>query len=114
MAAMRNPVFPTQSFLRQCPSASLRVTQFSSGAEVNYDETKIDEAVLGLLYLTTFEDNGLMRAWKGLDWEALGRLHSQGLIDNPRSRNKSVVFTPEGLARAKATCEKLFRANDSG
>ena len=78
---------------------------------MSYDESKIDEAVLGLLYLVAFDDHGSTRAWKGHDWDALGRLYEQGLIDNPRSRNKSIIFTPEGLARAKATCEKLFRAD---
>jgi len=78
---------------------------------MSHDESKIDEAVLGLLFLAAFDDHGLTRAWKGHDWDALGRLYDQGLIDNPRSRSKSIVFTPEGLARAKATCEKLFRAD---
>ncbi|MEX0734405.1 MAG: DUF6429 family protein [Steroidobacteraceae bacterium] len=77
---------------------------------MRYDEARIDEAVLGLLYLTSFEDAGLPRAWKGLDWDALGRLHAQGLIGDPRNRNKSIVFTPAGFAQAKATCEKLFAA----
>lgn len=75
---------------------------------MRYDEAKIDEAVLGLLYLTSFEDHGSSRAWKGHDWDALNRLHAQGFIDNPRIRNKSVMFTPDGYARAKAACEKLF------
>lgn len=75
---------------------------------MRYDEAKIDEAVLGLLYLTSFEDHGLPRAWKGHDWDALNRLHAHGLIENPRSRNKSLAFTPEGYSRAKVTCDKLF------
>ena len=77
---------------------------------MRYDEAKIDEAVLGLLYLTSFEDHGLPRAWKGHDWDALGRLHAQGLIVDPRNRNKSIAFTAEGYAHAKARCEKLFAA----
>ena len=77
---------------------------------MRYDESRIDEAVLALLYLTSFEEHGVSRAWKGHDWDALNRLHTQGLIDDPRNRNKSIVFTPEGFARAKATCERLFAA----
>ena len=80
---------------------------------MRYDEVKIDEAVLGLLYLASFEDHGLPRAWKGHDWDALGRLHAQGLIEDPRNRNKSVAFTAGGYARAKATCEKLFATKGS-
>jgi hypothetical protein len=85
----------------------------NGGIAMRYDELKIDEAVLALLYLTSFEDHGIMRAWKGHDWDALGRLHAQGLIDDPRNRNKSVVFTAEGIARSKATCERLFAAKSA-
>jgi len=80
---------------------------------MRYDESRIDEAVLALLYLTSFEEHGVWRAWKGHDWEALGRLYTQELIDNPRNRNKSIIFTSEGFDRAKAACEKLFAVNGS-
>jgi hypothetical protein len=33
----------------------------------DYDTDKIDEAVLALLHLTTFEDHGVVRSWKGHD-----------------------------------------------
>jgi len=35
------------------------------------DEDKIDDAVLGLLWLTLHEER---RAWKGMDWSVLDRL----------------------------------------
>jgi len=66
---------------------------------------KIDDAALALLYLTLH--NGC-RAWKGFDWDVLGRLHDKGMIDNPVGKVKSVVFTEEGLARAKALFEQMF------
>lgn len=69
------------------------------------DLDKIDEAALALLYLTLHDER---RAWKGLDWEVTGRLHAKGLIDDPRNKNKSVVFTEEGLNAAEAAFEKLF------
>jgi hypothetical protein len=69
------------------------------------DTDKIDDAVLALLVLTLHDG---WRAWKGFDWDALDRLHEKGMIDNPRNRNKSVVFTDEGLARAKALLESMF------
>ncbi len=56
------------------------------------DTDKIDEMVLALLYLTLHEDR---RAWKSFDWDALNRLFEKGLIENPRNKNKSVVFTDE-------------------
>jgi hypothetical protein len=67
---------------------------------------KIDDAALALLYLTLHDDR---RAWKGLDWGVLGRLHDKGMIDNPVGNVKSVVFTDEGLQRAKALFEEMFK-----
>jgi Domain of unknown function (DUF6429) len=70
------------------------------------DTDKIDEAALALLYLTLH--NGY-RAWKGFDWAVLGRLHDKGMIDDPVGKVKSVVFTEEGLARAKELFETMFK-----
>ena len=67
------------------------------------DTDKIDDAVLGLLWLTLHDGR---RAWKGFDWAALDRLHEKGLIADPANRAKSVVLTEEGLTRA----EELFKA----
>ena len=67
------------------------------------DTDKIDDAVLALLALTLHDD---YRAWKGFDWDALGRLHDKGLIHDPVGKTKSVVFTEEGLARdCPARCD---------
>jgi hypothetical protein len=69
------------------------------------DNDKIDDAALALLYLTLHDG---YRAWKGLDWGALGRLHEKGMIGDPVGKVKSVVFTEEGLERAKLLCETMF------
>jgi hypothetical protein len=66
---------------------------------------KIDDAALALLYLTLHDNSW---AWKSLDWDALGRLHDKGMIDNPASKRKSVAFTEAGLERAKALFEAMF------
>jgi Domain of unknown function (DUF6429) len=66
---------------------------------------KIDDTALALLYLTLHDGS---RAWKGFDWDVLGRLHDKGMIDNPIGKVKSVVFTEEGLRRAKALFEEMF------
>ena len=60
------------------------------------DEEKIDETVLALLYLGVH--NGF-RTWKPFDWGAMDRLHRKGLISDPVSRAKSVVFSEEAFAR---------------
>ena len=69
------------------------------------DTNKIDDAALALLLLTLHDRN---RAWKGFDWDVLGRLHDKGMIQDPVGKVKSVVFTPEGLARAKALFAQMF------
>ena len=69
------------------------------------DEDKVDDAVLALLLLTLHDGQ---RAWKGFDWEALGRLHRKGMILDPVGRAKSVVLTDEGLRRAEELLAVLF------
>jgi hypothetical protein len=66
---------------------------------------KIDDAALALLYLTLHDGH---RAWKGFDFDVLGRLHDKGMINNPVGKTKSVAFTPEGLARARALFGAMF------
>lgn len=70
------------------------------------DKDKIDDAALALLYLTLHDGN---RAWKGMDWDVLGRLHEKELIHDPVGKVKSVVFTEEGLQRAKKLFEEMFK-----
>ncbi|HEX5181875.1 MAG TPA: DUF6429 family protein [Allosphingosinicella sp.] len=74
-------------------------------ADEPLDPDRIDEAVLALLYLGRHDGD---RAWKGFDWDAMDRLHEKGLISNPTSKAKSVVFTEEGAEAAKAACRRLF------
>jgi len=75
---------------------------------MDYDKDKVDEMALALLCLTSFEDWGTTRAWKGMDWEVLGRLHEKGYIGNPKSKAKSVVFSEEGFKRCEQLFEKYF------
>ena len=66
---------------------------------------KLDDTALALLYLTLHDG---YRAWKGMDWGVLGRLHEKDMIHDPVGKVKSVVFTPEGLERAKTLFEEMF------
>ena len=66
------------------------------------DRDKIDDAILGLLWLTVHDEG---RAWKAFDWDSLDRLHRKGMIANPANKAKSVILTDEGLRCA----EELFR-----
>ena len=74
-------------------------------AVMDIDTKKVDEAVLAVLYLTLHDH---VRAWKGIDREAMARLHQKGLIEDPLGKQKSVVFTDEGLRKAANCFDKLF------
>jgi hypothetical protein len=72
---------------------------------MSINNDKIDDAALALLYLTLHDG---YRAWKGFDWDVLGRLHEKGLIDNPVGKTKSVAFTRDGLDRAELLFNQMF------
>jgi hypothetical protein len=75
---------------------------------VEIDDEKVDEAVLALLYLTTFKDKPRLRAWKGHSWDVLDRLHQKGYISDPPTKAKSVLLTEEGAKRSQDLFEKYF------
>lgn len=75
---------------------------------MEYDKDKVDDMMLALLYLTTFQDGPNLRAWKGMDWEVSDRLHEKGYIGNPKVKTKSVVLTEEGAKRSEELFEKHF------
>ena len=47
---------------------------------MDIDDENIQDAVLALLWLTLHAEH---RAWKGLDWGVMNRLHQKGLIADP-------------------------------
>jgi len=77
---------------------------------MDYNEDKIDEYTLALLYLVTHERHeGLgARAWKGFDWETLNRLHKKGYITNPVVTAKSVTMTEEGFRKSQELFKRHF------
>jgi hypothetical protein len=75
---------------------------------MDYNTDKVDEAVLALLHLTSFKSETGVRAWKGLDWAALERLHVKGYIGNPKSKSKSVTVTDEGSKISEDLFKKYF------
>lgn len=77
---------------------------------MKYDEDKVDELTLALLYLVSHdrEEGCGARAWKGFDWDTLNRLHEKGLISNPIGKAKSVGMTEEGFLKSKDLFEKHF------
>ena len=72
---------------------------------MDLDTGKIDDAVLGLLFLTLHDG---VRAWKSMDWAAMSRLHEKGFIHDPANKAKSVVLTEAGLREAERICAQQF------
>ena|SRR5215831_16619046 len=91
--------------LVKSPPSPLHLDYNGQAEPMKYDENKIDEMVLALLYLTL---HGGDRAWKGHDWDTLDRLHAKGYITNPATSAKSVVLTDEGMQLSKQLFEKHF------
>ena len=83
---------------------------------MRYDEAKIDEAVLAVLYLTAWEEHGLTRAWKGIDWDASNRLYERGLIDDPKNKRTNLSYSrsKDSLSREprRRGCSPPFRMDD--
>jgi len=75
---------------------------------MEYDKDKVDEMIHALLHLTTFKNEFGFRAWKGMDWDALDRLHEKGDISNPRGKGKSVGLSGEGTKLSEELFKKHF------
>jgi Domain of unknown function (DUF6429) len=72
---------------------------------MDIDRDRIDEAVLALLFLGRHDGD---RTWKSFDMAAIERLHAKGLISNPVSKTKSVIFTGEGVRLSEALFHKFL------
>lgn len=72
---------------------------------MQYDEAKIEEAVLALLGVFEFEKG---RVWKRFDFEVMDALHAKGYITEPRGRQESTHLTEEGMVASKHLAERLF------
>lgn len=96
-----------KAWLAGAPATALakRDDPEDAGQDYEADPDRVDEAVLALLAHGLHDGS---RAWKTFDWNALDRLHAKGLISNPASRTKSVVFTEAGLEAALRSHRRLF------
>ena len=79
---------------------------------MEYDRDRVDEMILALLYLTSSHDQYATRAWKGLDWEAMDRLHKKGYISDPREKSPSVVLSEAGAKLSQELFFKCFAAKE--
>ena len=78
------------------------------------DWAKVDEVTLALLQLTSFEEHGIVRSWKGHDWDVMNRLHTKGWIHDPVGKARSVVLTEQGVERSRALFPKYFAGDRRG
>ena len=75
---------------------------------MEYNQQKVDDAALALLYLNLFSDHGTTRAWRGMPWEVLNRLYEKGLIADPKNKAKSVSLSAEGEKKCELLFDELF------
>ena len=73
---------------------------------MEYDKDKVDEMVLALFYLTIHGQG--TRAWKGMDWHVMNRLHEKDYIGDPINQDRTVLMTPEGARLSKELFKKHF------
>jgi hypothetical protein len=77
------------------------------------DWNEVDEVTLALLTLTSFQDHGITRAWKGHDFQVMNRLHEKGWISDPVRKAKSVVLTDAAVRQAHALLERYFGVDNA-
>ena len=75
---------------------------------MDVDSEKLEQAVLALLHLNTFDEKSGKRAWKALPWNVMDQLHQKSYISDPATKNKSVWLSDEGAKLSEELFEKLF------
>jgi hypothetical protein len=75
---------------------------------MDIDGEKLEQTVLALLHLNSFQEGQGRRAWKGFPWTVMDALHEKGYISNPATKNKSVWLSEEGAKLSEELFEKLF------
>jgi hypothetical protein len=78
---------------------------------MDIDGEKLDQVVLALLHLNSFEEGDGRRAWKSLPWSVMDSLHEKGYISDPATKAKSVWLSEEGAKLSTELFEKLFAAD---
>jgi uncharacterized protein DUF6429 len=75
---------------------------------MDIDGDKLEQTVLALLYLNSFQKGTGRRAWEGFPWTVMDALHDKGYISNPATKNKSVWLSEEGAKLSEELFERLF------
>jgi len=80
---------------------------------VPIDWGKVDEVTLALLNATSFEEHGVVRFWKGHDWDVMNRLHTKGWVHDPVGRARAVVLTEQGVEQSGALFTKHLAIDEN-
>lgn len=75
---------------------------------MEYNQEKVDDMMLALLYLTSSTDKYGTRAWKGIDLKVLDRLYKKGYISDPGEKGPTLQLSKEGAERSKQLFEEYF------
>lgn len=79
---------------------------------MEYDQNKVDEMVLALLYLNSSRTQYGTRAWKGMNLAVLDRLFKKGYISDPKAKTLSLDLTEAGARLSKDLFLKFFDAKE--
>ena len=74
---------------------------------MDVDAEKLEQAVLALLHLNTFEHKLGKRAWKALPWSVMDQLHDKGYISDPATKASPCACQTRGLGSRK-NCLRSF------
>jgi len=75
---------------------------------MEYDESRVVETTLALMFLGAFDDAPGVRTWKSFDWTVLKQLHELGYISDSVNKNKSVWLTDQGYERSRELFQEIF------
>ena len=81
---------------------------------MEYDEDKVDEMTLALLYLgTTKRQAGPgAQAWKAFDMGTIKRLRQKGWIEEPKMKSITLDVTETGFKKSEELFKKHFVNNN--
>lgn len=75
---------------------------------MEYNQDKVDDMVLALLFLTSSTNEFGTRAWKGLDIKILERLYKKGFVSDPGDKSPTLTLSKDGAERSKRMFEEYF------
>ena len=74
---------------------------------MDIDADKLEQVVLALLYLNSFEGGMGTRAWKSFPWSIMDSLHEKGYVSDPTNKTRSVWLYEKGVKLSKELFEKF-------